>query len=331
MSNGDLSSHTLDRTTVLYEELLKRTFLDSASALDYCRKIAVGWTVSHDPQDTKTIRVCCSYAGSEQQLHLLLYENQDHHTWAFSEDWPLSVTGLFYQLVHDKVPAETIRQTIQSQYPALVWDDAVFAARIAQERTRGVRERCQRLVVLSARLCAMVAANEEWTRSVEQKMAKMMGVYDPSSTLSAIDMPHPVQTIDPSSASSKKKNDHAHKGIQLVEVPPYTVTVQQEDAAPLHQHHDANGLFAAAAAAIAATTTATTISPSYTAGFMGGGGGVSVSGGAAPHPSAMPFPFAVDDTSIMAVDSRQAQAPLTFGFYPHKTGGGPSSGDLLHH
>lgn len=244
--------------------------------------------------------------------------------------WPQEAQEMMIQLVRQRLPAHVIRQTLQQQFPSLMINDAAFSRKLDEERARGVQERSQRLLVLSARLCAVVAANEEWTRAVEHNMAKMIGSYRPTATPEVLDSLATLGTVQspPMDASSKKKqkNDSAHKGMQLVQVPEYTLTIQEQQDINLDQHRFDHPMFAqpqqqqvAAAAAAAA---------SY--------GGIMQT----PQPSSTTtMPFAFED-AIMAVErppsntaAAAAAAAAAAGaqpfFYPPRQN--PSSGDLLHH
>lgn len=257
--------------------------------------------------------------------------------------WPQEVQEMMIQLVRQRLPAHVIRQALQQQFPSLMINDAAFSRKLDEERARGVQERSQRLLVLSARLCAVVAANEEWTRAVEHNMAKMIGNYRPTATPEVLDSLATLGTVQspPMDASSKKKqkNDSAHKGMQLVQVPEYTLTIQDQQDINLDQHRFDHPMFApphpqqqqqpvvphqqqqqqvAAAAAAAA---------SY--------GGIMQT----PQPSSTTtMPFAFED-AIMAVErppsntAAAAAAAAAAGaqpfFYPPRQN--PSSGDLLHH
>lgn len=207
--------------------------------------------------------------GEGNAIRLILEQSQDNEAcWMFTRDqvdqdgdddndddmgWPKEVQEMMIQLVRQRLPTHVIRQTLQQQFPSLMISDALFSRKLDEERAREVQERSQRLLVLSARLCAVVAANEEWTRAVEHNMAKMIGSYRPTATPEVLDSLATLGTVQspPMDASSKKKqkNDSAHKGMQLVQVPEYTLTIQQhhQQDINLDQHRFDHPMFAAAA------------------------------------------------------------------------------------
>ncbi|CDH53647.1 hypothetical protein RO3G_03251 [Lichtheimia corymbifera JMRC:FSU:9682] len=345
----------MTRMDAIHERLLNHTFPDHTSALDYCTRIAAGfgYNVKHDQIGNKShVHVI----GEGTMIRLVLEQGQGQENepcWIFSKEdkggggddgddmgWPQEAQEMMIQLVRQRLPAHVIRQTLQQQFPSLMINDAAFSRKLDEERARGVQERSQRLLVLSARLCAVVAANEEWTRAVEHNMAKMIGSYRPTATPEVLDSLATLGTVQspPMDASSKKKqkNDSAHKGMQLVQVPEYTLTIQEQQDINLDQHRFDHPMFAqpqqqqqpvvphqqqqvAAAAAAAA---------SY--------GGIMQT----PQPSSTTtMPFAFED-AIMAVErppsntaAAAAAAAAAAGaqpfFYPPRQN--PSSGDLLHH
>lgn len=103
--------------------------------------------------------------------------------------WPTEVNDLIIQLARQRLQTHEIREAVKSQFPDITWNERRFYNRLTEERKRikqrGVLDRSQRLLVMSARLCAVVASNEDWTAAVEIEMAKMLENYSQLSRLSS--------------------------------------------------------------------------------------------------------------------------------------------------
>lgn len=98
-----------------------------------------------------------------------------------SEPWDPTVKEKVVQLIRQKVPSVSIRETIQSQFPEITWNDRRFYSYLKEEnkrvRQRRITERVQRLILASTRLCSVVAANEDWSSCVENDLSKLLENY----------------------------------------------------------------------------------------------------------------------------------------------------------
>ncbi|CDH54315.1 hypothetical protein RO3G_03251 [Lichtheimia corymbifera JMRC:FSU:9682] len=215
----------------LFERLLKRTFPDSKTAIEHCRKLCAefGFTVKQEASANRNIYVYCSREGlpdsqrnpkpspqrkrpskrCDCRWRVVLSENE-HEQWEFRKSmnptasehnhemmspdemvkaWPTEVNDLIIHLARQRLQTHEIREAVKSQFPDITWNERRFYNRLTEERKRikqrGVLDRSQRLLVMSARLCAVVASNEDWTAAVEIEMAKMLENYSQLSRLSS--------------------------------------------------------------------------------------------------------------------------------------------------
>ncbi|KAI7875916.1 hypothetical protein K492DRAFT_240059 [Lichtheimia hyalospora FSU 10163] len=215
----------------LFERLLKRTFPDSKTAIEHCRKLCAefGFTVKQEASANRNIYVYCSREGlpdsqrnpkpspqrkrpskrCDCRWRVVLSENE-HEQWEFRKSmnpnasehnhemmspdemvkaWPAEVNDLIIQLARQRLQTHEIREAVKSQFSDITWNERRFYNRLTEERKRikqrGVLDRSQRLLVMSARLCAVVASNEDWTAAVEIEMAKMLENYSQLSRLSS--------------------------------------------------------------------------------------------------------------------------------------------------
>lgn len=95
--------------------------------------------------------------------------------------WPNEVNDLIIQLARQRLQTHEIRETVKQRFPDITWNERRFYNRLTEERKRikqrGVLDRSQRLMLLSARLCAVVASNEEWANVVESEMTRLLDNY----------------------------------------------------------------------------------------------------------------------------------------------------------
>ncbi|KAI8146966.1 hypothetical protein BJV82DRAFT_372526 [Fennellomyces sp. T-0311] len=95
--------------------------------------------------------------------------------------WPAEVNDLIIQLARQRLQTHEIRETVKQQFPDITWNERRFYNRLTEERKRikqrGVLDRSQRLLLLSARLCSVVSANEDWAASVEAEMTRLLESY----------------------------------------------------------------------------------------------------------------------------------------------------------
>lgn len=91
--------------------------------------------------------------------------------------WPAEVNEMIIQLARQRLQTHEIREAVKQQFPDISWNERRFYNRLTEERKRirqrGVVERSQRLLLLSARLCSVVASHEEWAFAVESDLQRM--------------------------------------------------------------------------------------------------------------------------------------------------------------
>jgi hypothetical protein len=91
--------------------------------------------------------------------------------------WPAEVNEMIIQLARQRLQTHEIREAVKQQFPDISWNERRFYNRLTEERKRirqrGVVERSQRLLLLSARLCSVVANHEEWAFAVESDLQRM--------------------------------------------------------------------------------------------------------------------------------------------------------------
>ncbi|KAI8368927.1 hypothetical protein BD560DRAFT_454677 [Blakeslea trispora] len=91
--------------------------------------------------------------------------------------WPPEVNDTIIQLARKRLQTHEIRETVKQKFPNITWNERRFYNRLTEERKRirqrGVVERSQRLLLLSARLCSIVASHEDWTFAVENDLQRM--------------------------------------------------------------------------------------------------------------------------------------------------------------
>lgn len=91
--------------------------------------------------------------------------------------WPTEVNEMIIQLARQRLQTHEIREAVKQQFPEISWNERRFYNRLTEERKRirqrGVVERSQRLLMLSARLCSVIASNEEWAHCVESDLQRM--------------------------------------------------------------------------------------------------------------------------------------------------------------
>lgn len=91
--------------------------------------------------------------------------------------WPAEVNEMIIQLARQRLQTHEIREAVKQQFPDISWNERRFYNRLTEERKRirqrGVVERSQRLLMLSARLCSVIASNEDWAMCVESDLQRM--------------------------------------------------------------------------------------------------------------------------------------------------------------
>ncbi|KAI8090957.1 uncharacterized protein B0P05DRAFT_577506 [Gilbertella persicaria] len=91
--------------------------------------------------------------------------------------WPPEVNEMIIRLARQRLQTHEIREAVKQHFPDITWNERRFYNRLTEERKRirqrGVVERAQRLLLLSARLCSIVANHEEWAFTVESDLQRM--------------------------------------------------------------------------------------------------------------------------------------------------------------
>lgn len=174
--------------------------------------------------------------------------------------WPPEVNEMIIQLARQRRQTHEIRETVKHHFPNITWNERRFYNRLTEERKRirqrGVVERSQRLLLLSARLCSIVASNEEWALSVETELQRTFENFCQMARLSN-DNIHSLVDLQPGmiqietdrlvsnthglsiddeelgsptkkrkSFSTQKSAPESQRGIQVVHVPSYTIQVR---------------------------------------------------------------------------------------------------------
>ncbi|KAF7731390.1 hypothetical protein EC973_000198 [Apophysomyces ossiformis] len=97
------------------------------------------------------------------------------------KSWPAEVNELIIQLARRRMQTHEIRELVKQRFPDISWNERRFYNRLTEERKRirqrGVLERTQRLLLVSAQLCALVAANEDWAACVDNDLTRMVDNY----------------------------------------------------------------------------------------------------------------------------------------------------------
>ncbi|KAI8391747.1 uncharacterized protein BYT42DRAFT_543248 [Radiomyces spectabilis] len=102
--------------------------------------------------------------------------------------WPPAVNDLIIQLARQNMQTHEIREIVKQQFPGITWNERRFYNRLTEERKRikqrNVVLRAQQLLVLSARLCSVVAANDEWSAYVKRDLSCLLDKFCHLSQLS---------------------------------------------------------------------------------------------------------------------------------------------------
>ncbi|KAI8874639.1 hypothetical protein K501DRAFT_315795, partial [Backusella circina FSU 941] len=148
-----------------------------------------------------------------------------------SEPWDPTVKEKVVQLIRQKMPSVSIRETIQSQFPEITWNDRRFYSYLKDENKRihqrRITERVQRLILASTRLCSVVAANEDWSSCVENDLSKLLENYKHKTRLSnqalenSVDLPLDMihSEIDKSRAKKQQQEDQVPTKKRKVSAP----------------------------------------------------------------------------------------------------------------
>ncbi|EIE78547.1 hypothetical protein RO3G_03251 [Rhizopus delemar RA 99-880] len=175
--------------------------------------------------------------------------------------WPTEVNEMIIQLARQRLQTHEIRDAVRQSFPGISWNERRFYNRLTEERKRmrqrGVVERAQRLLLLSGKLCSVVAGSEEWASVVEGDLQCMLESFCqmariPAGLIPALTDLQPdmirsepggwlaqhaekEQAIEEGSPTKKRRplsktstlspsaSPEPQKGVQLVYVPNYTL------------------------------------------------------------------------------------------------------------
>ncbi|KAI8992611.1 hypothetical protein BDB01DRAFT_847970 [Pilobolus umbonatus] len=207
----------------LLDRLFQTEFVSSTDAIEFCREACgeYGFTIIQDTSVKRDIHIYCSRRGKpcyhynqsfdEDQCdckwHVVLTEIKPYE-WKFIRspdpgalehnhemsspeelNWPAEIKQRIIQLARQKVHTDEIRETIKLQFPDIIWNDSRFYNYMIEERTRvrqsSIVDKVQRLILISTRLCSVVAANEDWSNGVESDLLKMLDNFKQITRISA--------------------------------------------------------------------------------------------------------------------------------------------------
>ncbi|KAL0094247.1 hypothetical protein F4703DRAFT_1711403, partial [Phycomyces blakesleeanus] len=181
--------------------------------------------------------------------------------------WPPEVSDMIIRLAQQRLQTHEIREAVKQNFPDITWNERRFYNRLTEERKRirqrGVVDRSQRLLLLSARLCSVVAGNEGWAICVENDLVRMFDNFcqltrlTPEAIESLVDMqqnqiqsdmsgerslqPHRLDHCSGTPAAKRRKSNfrsnESPKGTQVVTVPSYTLFVRSQ---PLRSPSDSS-------------------------------------------------------------------------------------------
>ena len=97
------------------------------------------------------------------------------------QNWPNEVNEFIIGLARRRMQTHEIRDMVKQQFPSIAWNERRFYNRLTEERKRirqrDVMDRSQRLSTVSARVCSLVAANEDWSTCVESEFKRLLNHY----------------------------------------------------------------------------------------------------------------------------------------------------------
>ncbi|KAI8150107.1 hypothetical protein BJV82DRAFT_585885 [Fennellomyces sp. T-0311] len=97
------------------------------------------------------------------------------------QNWPNEVNEFIIRLARQRMQTHEIRDMVKQQFPTIAWNERRFYNRLTEERKRirqrDVMDRSQRLLTVSARVCSLVAANEDWSTFVESEFTRLLNHY----------------------------------------------------------------------------------------------------------------------------------------------------------
>lgn len=91
--------------------------------------------------------------------------------------WPPEVNEMIIQMARQRMQTHEIREAVKLQFPDITWNERRFYNRLTEERKRirqrGVIQRTQRLLLLSAQICSIAASSDEWALCVEDDLQRL--------------------------------------------------------------------------------------------------------------------------------------------------------------
>ncbi|RIB11066.1 hypothetical protein C2G38_2204399 [Gigaspora rosea] len=175
-----------------------------------------GFTVKQETSSNKNVYVYCSREGISESVKIgretkrkraslrcdckwrvVLFRNEQGNHWEFRksvnpqhsehnhdlippehipEPWPPNVLQRIADLANSGLSTGDIRNTMQLEFPNLLWDERRFYNRLAEERKKlKIRDTEQRVIdtiVLAARLASLACSNKEYTDKVHNVLHK---------------------------------------------------------------------------------------------------------------------------------------------------------------
>ncbi|KAI8332322.1 hypothetical protein BC941DRAFT_474416 [Chlamydoabsidia padenii] len=141
--------------------------------------------------------------------------------------WPMEVNTFIIQLARQRMQTHEIRDIVKQRFPDITWNERRFYNRLTEERKRirqrDVMDRVQRLLHLSAKLCSVVAAHDDWFGNVESDLMRVLDHYyhlsrlPPESSSALVDFPLDQITMD-------LDQQHYYMGTQITTTPNATTT-----------------------------------------------------------------------------------------------------------
>ncbi|CAG8639470.1 15631_t:CDS:2 [Cetraspora pellucida] len=214
-----------------YAQLTPMKFPSAKEAASFCRQLAreYGFTVKQETSSNKNVYVYCSREGISESVKIgretkrkraslrcdckwrvVLFRNEQEN---IPEPWPPNVLQRIADLANSGLSTGDIRNTMQMEFPNLLWDERRFYNRLAEERKKlKIRDTEQRVIdtiVLAARLASLACSNKEYTDKVHTVLHKAFedicrsAKIDPSSVFSdGLSTYGDMTVITPSMSSS---------------------------------------------------------------------------------------------------------------------------------
>ncbi|CAG8680514.1 5808_t:CDS:2, partial [Dentiscutata erythropus] len=194
-----------------YAQLTPVKFPSAKEAASFCRQLAreYGFTVKQETSSNKVEGISESVKiGRETKRkraslrcdckwRVVLFRNDQGNHWEFRksvnpqhsehnhdlippehipEPWPPNVLQRIADLANSGLSTGDIRNTMQLEFPNLLWDERRFYNRLAEERKKlKIRDTEQRVIdtiVLAARIASLACSNKEYTDKIHNVLHK---------------------------------------------------------------------------------------------------------------------------------------------------------------